>query len=568
MAQLVWQGLVNMPAIWGEGALFAFSGMDGETQTHSGFVATFAREPYGLLIHTPRRRILDVRLALPATPALVTGDVLVARTPEGDLAYAYSSWDTIIGRLPRGTELALRFEDETPVSPAGGARVTWDELHHDAVALATLGERFALCYASSAEKAICGAESALALDLESVMAERLATYGRLPALADPAQDRLLKKCWSVMRVNTLGPEGVFTRRWSTPDRVPHRHMWLWDSVFHTFGMNHIDPELSWDFLLSVLDQQREDGMIPHCMHVDGTVSEITQPPILAAGVWEAYRHLRDRERLAYALPRLLRYLEWNAQHRDRNSNGLLEWYIEENESCRSGESGMDNSQRFDRAVLLDAVDFSTFQSLDWMATARIARELGDLPTAEVCAGRGANLAGQIHDLLWDEEDGFYYDRDMDGRLTRVKAVSGFLPLLLADIAPDRIGCLVQALADPGTFAASFPIPSASLGDPSWSTDMWRGSTWLNMDYLVLRGLCQHGYLAQVQDLRDAILAHVGKYYEQYGVIFEFYDARDEISPVACDRKGERREPYDVRVKMDSIRDYHWSAALVFDLLLE
>jgi len=45
-----------LPAVWGEGALFAFSGLDGATCSASGFAATFAAAPYGLLFHTPRRR--------------------------------------------------------------------------------------------------------------------------------------------------------------------------------------------------------------------------------------------------------------------------------------------------------------------------------------------------------------------------------------------------------------------------------------------------------------------------------------------------------------------------------
>jgi hypothetical protein len=53
-----------------------------------------------------------------------------------------------------------------------------------------------------------------------------------------------------------------------------------------------------------------------------------------------------------------------------------------------------------------------------------------------------------------------------------------------------------------------------------------------------------------------------------GVIFEFYDAKDERPPWRCDRKGPNRGEYDFRVKFDSIRDYHWSAAVTACLLLE
>ena len=47
-----------------------------------------------------------------------------------------------------------------------------------------------------------------------------------------------------MKVNTLSKEAGIAQIWSTPDRVSHEHMWLWDSVFHSLGMNHLYPRVS------------------------------------------------------------------------------------------------------------------------------------------------------------------------------------------------------------------------------------------------------------------------------------------------------------------------------------
>ena len=99
----------NLPDIWGEGALFAFSGMDGETSVSSGFVATFARERYGLLFHTPQRRLLDIRLRHEVATRIATGDVLAVETPQGDLVLVFSHWHTLIGVTPNDTRLQLRF---------------------------------------------------------------------------------------------------------------------------------------------------------------------------------------------------------------------------------------------------------------------------------------------------------------------------------------------------------------------------------------------------------------------------------------------------------------------------
>jgi hypothetical protein len=81
------------------------------------------------------------------------------------------------------------------------------------------------------------------------------------------------------------------------------------------------------------------------------------------------------------------------------------------------------------------------------------------------------------------------------------------------------------------------VPSVALDNPKWSTDMWRGSTWLNFNYLIMLGLQRQGYDDLADALRTRTIDRASTYYEQYGVIFEFYDARDERQPYALDRKG-------------------------------
>jgi glycogen debranching enzyme len=558
----------NLPDVWGEGALFAFSGIDGETNSASGFVATFASDAYGLLFHTPRRRYLDITLDEMGTPRIVVGDVCAVETGQGDLVVAFSAWHTLIGVLPAGASLQLRFEDGPDADRQGGVSVSADALSRDVFVLIEQAGRFALSYGQSVEQARRRAAEWLTHDLFDEARKRLAFYRGVPALESPEDDRLLKKCVSVMKVNTLAAEGAIRQVWSTPDRVPHKDMWLWDSVFHSLGMNGLRPRLAWHFLKSVLDTQGEDGMIAHQTGPSGWRSAITQPPLLAWGVWENYQALRDKACLAYALPRLERYLDWDCTYRDRNQNGLLEWFIEGNVNCRSGESGMDNSPRFDRAVLLDAVDFSAFAARDMAYMAFIAEELGEAEKARRWRRRSKAMSKKVHDYLWDEQDGFYYDRDMDGHPSRIKAVSGFFPLLLDDVPPERVDRLVQILTDPEWFNTPFPVPSVALCEPTWSTDMWRGATWVNTNYLVILGLARDGRVEEAARLAEKTIAHVRKYYERFGVLFEFFDASDSVPPSACDRKGPQVEPYDIRRKMDAIRDYHWTAALTARLLLD
>jgi hypothetical protein len=557
----------NLPDVWGEGAIFAFSGLDGETNVASGFVATYAHAPYGLLFHTPQRRVLDMTLPDALRVRVATGDVVGVEAASGDLLITYRAWHTLVGILPPGARLRLRMERGDEAVQEGLCWLSVDVEHEDVLALAQQGARFALAYGHRIVEACERVRTGLNADAWHEAAQRLALYARVPALPDAQRSKLLKKCVSVSKVNTLAPEGAIQRLWSTPDRVPHRDMWIWDTIFHSFAQNLLFPDVAWSCLQAELDTQQADGLIPMQCGVTGPRVAFTQAPILAWGVWEHYCVSRNKARLAYAFPRLERYLEWDCVHRDLDGNGLLEWQVGPRALSRAPESGMDNSPRFDTAEPLDAVDFSTFAALDMGYVARIAAALELRYKAAYWRERSKRMSAAIHTSLWDEQDGFYYDRDLQRGLTRVRAVSGFLPLLLDDIPPAHVQRLVQTLGDPAHFATAFPVPSLAASHPAFSTDMWRGPTWLNYNYCLIRGLRKQGYPAEADDLAAKTIQYVNDYYTRYGVIFEFYDATDVRPPVDCDRKGPHQSPYDIRCKYDSIRDYHWSAALTACLLL-
>lgn len=568
-------GLERLPNRIGEGGIFAFSGMDGATETTSRFVATWGEESYSLLFHTPRRRKLSIALPADFAVQYVTGDACAFRGADGQLTLVYTHWHTLAGEGGDGCRLALGFAEEADgdaeaysVEETDGLTLTRDAKTGDWIVLAQRDNRFAVAFGRSAAEAAQRAKDGLAASIQQAADARLDLFLRLPRLSDPDLDRLLHKCVAVMKVNTLGPEAGLKQHWSTPDRVPHKDMWLWDTVFHSWAMNALDPRLSFECLRTMLETQREDGMIPHHISVTGWRSDITQPPILAFGVWENFKRLGDTEALAYALPHLEAYLEWNMQHRDTNGNGLLEWDIEGNVLCRSGESGMDNSSRFDKAVKVDAVDFNVFMALDMQYVSLICRELKQEDKAALWAGRAERMSHLIQTELWSEDDQFYYDREPEGALSSVKAVSGFLPLLLDKLPEAHTEGLVRMLKDPAHFLTAYPVPSIAVSEPEMGTDMWRGPTWINLNYLIILGLRKQGRQEEAAWLRQKTIDLVNTYYLKYGVVFEYYDSTDQVDPPDCDRKGPRRKPYNIRNKIDCIRDYHWTAALTACLLLE
>jgi len=99
---------------------------------------------------------------------------------------------------------------------------------------------------------------------------------------------------------------------------------------------------------------------------------------------------------------------------------------------------------------------------------------------------------------------------------------------------------------------------ALLPKLDYDDDMWRGPTWMNVNYLIWEGLKLYGYTDIVDQLRLRSMRATEKWYREAGVLFEYYDPADETHPYRLHRKGgvgaEDGTGFGV------IRDYGWTAA--------
>jgi hypothetical protein len=179
-------GLPDLPDIWGEGGTFAFSGMDGPTYVRSGFVTTYAGQPFGLLIYTPRRRMLEVIVPEPPVTCLAAGDVYAASAPRGDLLVTFSAWHILVGIAPPGTALSLGFEDGPETEWRNPFWVTADPERRRVMTQGMgRGGRFTVAFGETVEEAAERARTRLACDVAAAAAARLAAYRALPHLESP-----------------------------------------------------------------------------------------------------------------------------------------------------------------------------------------------------------------------------------------------------------------------------------------------------------------------------------------------------------------------------------------------
>ncbi|MDQ4143980.1 MAG: alpha,alpha-trehalase, partial [Actinomycetota bacterium] len=139
--------------------------------------------------------------------------------------------------------------------------------------------------------------------------------------------------------------------------------------------------------------------------------------------------------------------------------------------------------------------------------AEIARILNKDPSP--FEDRAEKTARAMNQKLWNEEHATYLDFDLvDNRPLQVFTTAGFLPLFAGVSDEDQARRMVEALESPcyGLGDESVrAVPSYDRYGYGFSTDRyWRGPVWINLDWLLMRGLERYGFDEQADHLRQTI----------------------------------------------------------------
>jgi putative isomerase len=532
-------------ARWHRGQLIGFSAVEGRTDYETGLVIRTTETPAALEIVHPGRALVTFGEP-PATDIVVANDFFAFRSAKG----------RVRGCLLDAHHLLI----EGPAALSGAS---------DAVHVASSEGR---CLVGSAARFEA---SLLHADFDAAFAARSRWVLDQPLLSrfSGERRRTLFRALAVMKGQICSAEGAIHHRWSTPDRWPHRDMWLWDSVFHAIGWRHVDAGLAAEMIDAVFDGQRADGFVSHQLSVIHGPSVITQPPLLAYGIKLVNETAPDDEWLRRHYAKLAAYIEWDLRHRDQDGDGLLEWFIEGDPTSRSGESGMDNSPRFDfhYPTRLAAVDLNAYLALECEVLAGFAATLGHGADAALWQARHDRLCRLINDFLWSDEGQIYCDYDaVSGARSPVLSSVGFLPLICGAATPERAAALARHLRDPAMFGTAFPVPSIAACDTAhYAKDMWRGPSWININWLIARGLeryAAHGdhFVTLAQALDAATIQEIERSCGSYGTFFEYFDDRRAVEPPQLLRKGSCDPSNPFR---QVIHDYGWTTTLYVDLVV-
>ena len=371
-------------------------------------------------------------------------------------------------------------------------------------------------------------------------------FSAAPPVADELQAQYYYAWW-VMRAGLISSRFYTTREAMTPSMIYYVGVWQWDAYFHALAYRHIEKHLAQDQIRIMLDHQREDGMIPDAIHDEGTVThlnipvdaDVTKPPLLAWSAWKLYEKDGDREFLNEIYEPIVRCNRWWYEKSDLDGNGLCEY-------GHPFSSGLDDSPLWDEGMPVESPDLNTYLYLQQEALARIATVLGEKDDAQAWQQEAYATAQRMLKSSWDEESGFFWAK-RNGVRVNVRTPFSLFPLLTGQLPPEVSARLVAHLTDEQQFWPRYPVPTVAMNDPKYNpSQMWRGPTWVNVNYLLIEGLQRSGYPDLARELRRRTLELICGQDD----IYEYYNPQTgENPPMAASTFG-------------------WSSAVFIDLAIQ
>ncbi|MFO8019787.1 MAG: hypothetical protein R6U96_14275 [Promethearchaeia archaeon] len=386
--------------------------------------------------------------------------------------------------------------------------------------------------------------------------------------------------------------------YTCPSPETYSHQWMWDSCFHILVNTHIDLDYAKKEFETLLVRQHSNGLISHMYYWKNKFSiidwlfqsfytyeqssNITQTPLVPQALKAIYYHSNDLDFVKRYIPKVKQYYDYLYSTRIIEDDAVPLLNI-----IHSWESGIDNSPVYDSALGIQG----RFLLLKWMH--RLIKQVRVLSKCnwnmEKIAERGYFLykdllfncayiqgcrdlaqlyyvteqphpkeelnqrADQLEEVLlehcWDPEEKMFFGiYGKDGEQDKVKACLGFIPLILDNLPQNIASQLVHDhLLNEKEFWPSYPVPSVALDEPAYSkseTLLWRGPTWININWFIINGLEKHGFSNVASELMIKTLDLIKK---------NGYSFREFYSPTTGEGMGAKQFAWSTLV-VDLIND--------------
>jgi glycogen debranching enzyme len=395
------------------------------------------------------------------------------------------------------------------------------------------------------------------------------------------KDSLITKIKTIFEGNLRKGHAKWAKtnfRFIAPASKEYVYQWLWDTAFHAIVLSHFDTKWAQNEIRNFLKAQWTDGFLPHIVFWEGNTANlphwafiesklslrphttsITQPSAFPLAVEIIYKKDNDKEFLKEVLPKLARHHRWLLEHRDPDNDHLLA-IISPNESGMDelpvfqyavGFLGSDTARmhyyyrrgdllnqlyKFNNKTILQKDHFNVeelmFNTVFIEANyslSRLFKEIGDDNESAYFEQLAKKGEQSLLTKCWDEKEHIFYSLfSKHEKMAKVKSVASLAPLFLSGLKGTQLTQLIEEhLLNPKEFWTDYPVPSVAKSEPYYvPTDtpaykvklLWRGPTWVNTNWFVIKGLRKHGY----DEIADQIVDKMKDMVQEHG-FREYYN---------------------------------------------
>jgi putative isomerase len=285
---------------------------------------------------------------------------------------------------------------------------------------------------------------------------------------------------------------------------PYNEFYDWDLYFENLYLSYYGVwPLCFTNLKEFLNREQSDGYVNRSLIKQRDRQQfkpfLAQLVVLGAKQdHDNYEWLRGNY-----YDRLTKYVtKWFSY--DSDHNGLPVW----NSADAAGTDNQWSRGGAMSAFEIEGTDLASYLIHELRAMAVIATHLGLKADATDFNQHADRVASLINTVLWDEEQGMYFDRnEKTGKRVYVKSATNFMPLFAGAATPARAKRMVKEhLLNPKEFWLAYPVASYAKTEPDYYQNPvvkecnWRGPTWAPTNYMIFQGLQRYGMHTEAREL--------------------------------------------------------------------
>jgi neutral trehalase len=245
------------------------------------------------------------------------------------------------------------------------------------------------------------------------------------------------------------------------------------------------------------------------------------PPLFAWAEYNMYHKIGNKKRLKEVMPILEKYYTW-LEDNFKDDSGLY--------AVPLSAVKMENSPRKGAFYL---VDFNTQQAINALYMSELGDILNDKEISFKYKRHYFSLKTRINNLMWNEDDGIYYDLDKHQEQVKIKTIASFWPLLAELPNEAKAEKIIAHLKNPDTFGIEHPFPTLAAGEAGFDKQglACKGSVYPCFTFMIIKGLEKY---AAYDLARESAIRHL--YYmldslhpegKEKGSVWEAYAPRSE-----------------------------------------